>query len=194
MVKECAPAGHVPAHSRVKADHTGKPEVLCAADERDGPTHAETNGECGPVRTSACPHVGQRSGDISIKHIQLELLYVWHEVEGVVACGETGAAAKIVNSHRAYAYLGKTQRQFFVELVQPTHIGEDKYLCPRGTSWPGSIGGKTIPVSSGQHNILALSRSTCSRGNWRASVVVIAHVRISFIVTVRLRPCLIVAY
>src|SRR6266567_1270381 len=132
MVKERTPAGHVPAHSCVKADHTGKSEVLCATDEREGSAHTETNGECSPVRASACPHVGQRSRD----------------------------------------------------------IGENKYLCPRGTSRLGSIGGKTIPVSSGQHNIFALSRSTCSWGNWRASVVVIAHVRISFIVTVRLRPCL----
>jgi hypothetical protein len=175
MVKERTPAGHVPAHSRVEADHAGKPEVLRAADEREGPSHAETDSEYSAVRSGAGAHVSQRGRDISKKRIQLELLYVWHEVEGVIARGEAGSAAKIVNSYRAYAYLGKTQRQFFIELVQPAHIGEDKYLCPRGTARLGGIGSKTIPVRCGEHDILSLGRSTCSRGNWRASVVIITH-------------------
>src|SRR5579875_341883 len=181
-IKQRALAAEVARHASVEADDAGQAKMrVGAGNEREGAAHAEADGEGWPAAAIARAQVSQRGVDIGEESLLLYLLHMWHVLERVVARGQTGGTAKIINRHRFGAGFGETQRQVFVELVQPAHIGKDHYLRSRGMLRMRSIRREAIAVRGRQYDIFAACAAVGARRHRRTCIVIVTHsVMLSF--------------
>src|SRR5579885_3682342 len=122
-------AAKAPRHPGVKADNPGKAKSLVHArrvGERSA--HAEAHCERSRARLIMLAQIGLGCMNISSKALDLHLLDMRHVFKGIIPAAQAGSAPEVVNCNCGNTHLGKAQGQFFVELVQPAHIGIDNHL------------------------------------------------------------------
>src|SRR6266516_5623110 len=100
---------------------------------------------------------------------------MWHVIKRLISRADTSSATKIINRHGRDTYFGEAQRQFFIELMQPSHIGIYKHLYVFRACWMGDKGGKAVLFCCCQDDVLSQGSFTGTWWSWWHSVVIVAH-------------------
>src|SRR5437763_570548 len=119
--------------------------------------------------TLPCISRGHRNVGCSAVKYAMRRAWVDHDLvphtallERVIACCQASCTPKIIHCYRRYAGLSEAQGQFFVELVQATHIGIDEHLRTAWLVGMRNIGSKTIAICCGQYDVFTMSCAVLS--------------------------------